>query len=97
MYTRDQQITTCKGIIMARLRSSVRELEVALMKFCFDKLGAGFLHRRFSLVLWLSGKFAAAACSCSSPWRYHGSPPHCLKATLVIAALVWPMSELKTK
>ena len=25
---------------MARLRSSVRELEVALMKFCFNKLGA---------------------------------------------------------
>lgn len=40
VYTRDQQITTSKGIIMARLRSSVRELEVALMKFCFDKLGA---------------------------------------------------------
>jgi N-dimethylarginine dimethylaminohydrolase len=40
VYTRDQQITTAKGIVMARLRSSVRELEVALMKFCFDKLGA---------------------------------------------------------
>lgn len=40
MYTRDQQITTGKGIVMARLRSSVRELEVALMRFCFDKLGA---------------------------------------------------------
>ncbi len=40
MYTRDQQITTGKGIVMARLRSSVRELEVALMHFCFDKLGA---------------------------------------------------------
>lgn len=39
VYTRDQQITTSKGIVMARLRSSVRELEVALMKFCFDKLG----------------------------------------------------------
>jgi len=40
VYTRDQQITTGKGIVMARLRSSVRELEVALMHFCFDKLGA---------------------------------------------------------
>ena len=34
------QITTCKGIVMARLRSTVRELEVALMRFCFEKLGA---------------------------------------------------------
>ena len=34
------QITTSKGIVMARLRSTVRELEVALMRFCFEKLGA---------------------------------------------------------
>lgn len=43
VYTRDQQITTSKGIVMARLRSSVRELEVALMKFCFDKLGVNIV------------------------------------------------------
>ena len=39
MYTRDQQITTCKGIIMGRLRSPQRNLEVSLMKFCLQKLG----------------------------------------------------------
>ena len=33
------QITTCKGIIMGRLHSTVRELEVDLMRFCFQKLG----------------------------------------------------------
>jgi arginine deiminase len=39
VYTRDQQITTAKGIIMGRLRSTQRNLEVSLMKFCFQKLG----------------------------------------------------------
>lgn len=33
------QITTCKGIVMGRLHSTVRELEVDLMRFCFQKLG----------------------------------------------------------
>lgn len=39
VYTRDQQITTCKGIVMGRLRSEQRQREVELMKFCFNKLG----------------------------------------------------------
>lgn len=39
VYTRDQQITTAKGVVMGRLRSPQRGLEVALMRFCFDKLG----------------------------------------------------------
>ena len=42
VYTRDQQITTCKGIVMGRLRSSQRQLEVEVMKFCFKKLGKPF-------------------------------------------------------
>lgn len=39
VYTRDQQITGCKGIIMGRLRSQQRQLECELMRFCFTKLG----------------------------------------------------------
>eukprot|EP01024_Parvocaulis_polyphysoides_P038241 TRINITY_DN34286_c0_g1_i2.p1 TRINITY_DN34286_c0_g1~~TRINITY_DN34286_c0_g1_i2.p1 ORF type:complete len:491 (-),score=62.11 TRINITY_DN34286_c0_g1_i2:386-1645(-) len=39
VYTRDQQITTIMGIIMGRLRSSQRQMEVKLMNFCFNKLG----------------------------------------------------------
>ncbi|CAL8463141.1 g2675 [Coccomyxa elongata] len=39
VYTRDQQITTCKGIVMGRLRSEQRQLEVELMRFCHNKLG----------------------------------------------------------
>jgi arginine deiminase len=39
VYTRDQQITTCKGIVMGRLRSPQRNLEVSLMRFCLEKLG----------------------------------------------------------
>ena len=39
VYTRDQQITTALGIVMGRLRSTQRQLEVDLMKFCFKKLG----------------------------------------------------------
>ena len=43
VYTRDQQITTAKGIIMGRLRSPQRNLEVSLMEFCFHKLGLDVL------------------------------------------------------
>lgn len=39
VYTRDQQITTCKGIVMGRLRSQQRQKEVELMQYCFRKLG----------------------------------------------------------
>ncbi|MEW5307832.1 MAG: hypothetical protein WDW36_010207 [Sanguina aurantia] len=39
VYTRDQQITTCKGIVMGRLRSQQRQREVHIMRFCFTKLG----------------------------------------------------------
>eukprot|EP00879_Flechtneria_rotunda_P005256 GHRR01005541.1.p1 GENE.GHRR01005541.1~~GHRR01005541.1.p1 ORF type:complete len:392 (+),score=108.32 GHRR01005541.1:604-1779(+) len=39
VYTRDQQITTCKGIVMGRLRSQQRQREVDLMRYCFRKLG----------------------------------------------------------
>lgn len=39
VYTRDQQVTTCKGLVMGRLRSEQRQREVQLMKFCFNKLG----------------------------------------------------------
>lgn len=39
VYMRDQQITTAKGIVMGKLRSSQRHLEVDLMKFCIRKLG----------------------------------------------------------
>jgi len=34
------QITTCKGIVMGRLRSQQRQREVELMHYCFNKLGA---------------------------------------------------------
>lgn len=39
VYTRDQQITTARGIVMGRLRSPQRNLEVSLMHFCLEKLG----------------------------------------------------------
>jgi arginine deiminase len=39
VYTRDQQITTARGIVMGRLRSPQRNLEVSLMRFCLAKLG----------------------------------------------------------
>lgn len=38
VFTRDQQITTRKGIVMCRLTSAQRQNEVELMKFCFKKL-----------------------------------------------------------
>jgi len=39
VFTRDQQLTTAKGIVMASLASSIRAREVEVMKFCFEKLG----------------------------------------------------------
>ena len=39
IFTRDQQITTAKGIVMASLRSQQRQHEIKIMKFCFQKLG----------------------------------------------------------
>uniref|UniRef100_A0A7S0UQV8 Arginine deiminase n=1 Tax=Polytomella parva TaxID=51329 RepID=A0A7S0UQV8_9CHLO len=39
VYTRDQQITTGRGIVMGRLRSAQRAREVQVMRFCFTKLG----------------------------------------------------------
>lgn len=38
-FTRDQQVTTRRGIVMARLRSVQRSKEVELLKFCFRKIG----------------------------------------------------------
>lgn len=39
VFVRDQQITTKKGIVMARLRSPQRAREVDIMQFCFNKMG----------------------------------------------------------
>lgn len=54
VYTRDQQITTCKGIVMGRLRSQQRQREVSLaahvLVCCDERLlqsaGQGFCCRR---------------------------------------------------
>ncbi|KAL6063433.1 Arginine deiminase [Balamuthia mandrillaris] len=39
VFTRDQQISTCRGIVMANMRPAVRRAEVEVMKLCFKKLG----------------------------------------------------------
>lgn len=45
MFVRDQQITTKKGIVMARLSSKQRHKEVDIMEFCFKKLGLNVIGR----------------------------------------------------
>ncbi|KAI0563946.1 arginine deiminase [Gracilaria domingensis] len=45
VFVRDQQITTRKGIVMARLRSKQRQREVDIMEFCFEKLGLNVIGR----------------------------------------------------
>ncbi|PXF43088.1 Arginine deiminase [Gracilariopsis chorda] len=45
IFVRDQQITTRKGIVMARLRSQQRQREVDIMEFCFRKLGLDVIGR----------------------------------------------------
>lgn len=39
VFTRDQQITTSKGIVMANMHPKQRKPEVSIMKFCWQKLG----------------------------------------------------------
>ncbi|BAM80999.1 probable arginine deiminase [Cyanidioschyzon merolae strain 10D] len=45
MFTRDQQVTTRRGIVMARLRSEQRRREVDVMQFCFEKLKLKIIGR----------------------------------------------------
>lgn len=45
IFVRDQQITTRKGIVMARLRSPQRQREVDILEFCFKKLGLDVIGR----------------------------------------------------
>eukprot|EP00188_Purpureofilum_apyrenoidigerum_P001276 Plantae.Rhodophyta-Purpureofilum_apyrenoidigerum.ctg16859.p1 GENE.Plantae.Rhodophyta-Purpureofilum_apyrenoidigerum.ctg16859~~Plantae.Rhodophyta-Purpureofilum_apyrenoidigerum.ctg16859.p1 ORF type:complete len:437 (-),score=92.87 Plantae.Rhodophyta-Purpureofilum_apyrenoidigerum.ctg16859:255-1502(-) len=45
VFTRDQQVTTNKGIVMARLASEQRMHEVDVMQFCFEKLGVPVIGR----------------------------------------------------
>lgn len=45
MFVRDQQITTRKGIVMARLRSTQRRKEVEIMEFCFRKVGLNVIGK----------------------------------------------------
>jgi arginine deiminase len=45
LFTRDQQVTTRRGIVMARLRSEQRRREVDVMQFCFEKLKLKIIGR----------------------------------------------------
>lgn len=45
MFTRDQQVTTAKGVVMARLRAAQRHQEVDVLEFCLRKLGINVLGR----------------------------------------------------
>jgi hypothetical protein len=66
------QVTTCRGIVMGRLRSQQRQKEVELMRFCFRKLGAracvyvcggggGVLHAGWVQLLAAIGVWGCAA------------------------------------
>eukprot|EP00172_Hildenbrandia_rubra_P001891 Plantae.Rhodophyta-Hildenbrandia_rubra.ctg2512.p1 GENE.Plantae.Rhodophyta-Hildenbrandia_rubra.ctg2512~~Plantae.Rhodophyta-Hildenbrandia_rubra.ctg2512.p1 ORF type:complete len:407 (+),score=91.77 Plantae.Rhodophyta-Hildenbrandia_rubra.ctg2512:301-1521(+) len=45
IFARDQQVTTAKGIVMARLSSPQRQREVDVMEFVFKKLGLDVVDR----------------------------------------------------
>lgn len=45
VFVRDQQITTRRGIVMARLRSPQRQRETDILEFCFRKLGLDIVGR----------------------------------------------------
>jgi arginine deiminase len=45
LFTRDQQVTTIRGVVMGRLRSGQRRQEVDVLEFCLRKLGVNVLGR----------------------------------------------------
>ncbi|GKT22922.1 Arginine deiminase [Aduncisulcus paluster] len=45
LFTRDQQITTGSGVVMCNMASSQRSHEIAIMEFCFKKLGINPIGR----------------------------------------------------
>lgn len=45
MFTRDQQVTTVNGVVMARLQATQRQQEVDILEFCLRKLGMNVLGR----------------------------------------------------
>ncbi|GJQ10253.1 hypothetical protein GpartN1_g2044.t1 [Galdieria partita] len=45
VFTRDQQVTTRKGIVLGRPSSVQREHEVNVMEFCFRKMGFSIVDR----------------------------------------------------
>lgn len=45
IFVRDQQITTRRGVVMARLRSPQRQNEVEILEFCLRKIGVHVVGR----------------------------------------------------
>jgi arginine deiminase len=45
VFTRDQQVTTAKGVVFCRLRSAQRQREVEVLEFCMRKQGVNVLGR----------------------------------------------------
>jgi arginine deiminase len=45
VFTRDQQVTTAKGVVICRLRSAQRQREVEVLEFCLRKLGVNVVGR----------------------------------------------------
>lgn len=74
-FTRDQQITTRRGIVMARLRSVQRSKEVELLKFCFRKIGLPIVGARPIAVSPLVTLIPPASHHDPfSPWVFYTSP-----------------------
>jgi len=43
VFCRDQQITTCRGVVMSYLASAQRNPEVRIMRFCLEKVGVNVI------------------------------------------------------
>jgi arginine deiminase len=63
LFCRDQQITTAKGVIMGRPRSRIRQQEVEVMEFCFNKLGVPVIGTRKRMQI---GQFCVSYCTLES-------------------------------
>jgi arginine deiminase len=77
VYTRDQQVTTCKGIVMGRLRSAQRQKEVELMSYCFRKLGEQQGQGVMRAVKWLA-RLGSVTFSSRGLWGKEGGQGCCL-------------------
>ena len=90
-YTRDQLITTAKGIVIGRMNSPQREKGCDILQFCLEKIGMKPLHRIEGEGAHLEGGdfYPAIRLSSAAGCAPRNRPSISLWSTTCWAATVW--------